>query len=95
MARTPLANAADTHWWTFTAPRTGSYEIRLGELPSAYRLAIYYPGGSISTATSGTEDRVRTLALSAGTRVDIAVSVGFGAAVPARAYRLGVTPPTV
>ena len=95
MARTALANAGDTHWWTFTAPRTGSYEIRLGELPSAYRLAIYYPGGSISTATSGTEDRVRTLSLSAGARVDIAVSVGFGAAVPSRAYRLGVTPPTL
>ena len=41
------------------------------------------------------EDRVRTLSLPAGARVDIAVSVGFGAAVPARAYRLGVTPPTL
>ena len=93
MARTPLANAADVHWWTFNAPAAGSYEIRLGELPSAYRLAIYHPGGSTSTVTSGTQDRVRTVQLAAGARVDIAVSLGNGTAVPDRAYRLGVTPP--
>ena len=92
--RTPLMNNSDTHWWTYTVPTAGSYSIRLGELPSAYRLAVYYPGGSTATSSSGTADRVRTLTLAAGTRIDIAVTVGQGTAVPDRAYALSVTPPT-
>ena len=93
VARAPLANAADTHWWTFTAPRAGTYAVRLGELPSAYRLAIFYPGGSSSTSGSGTQDRVQNVQLTAGARMDIAISVGNGKAAPDRAYRVSVTPP--
>jgi hypothetical protein len=95
VARTALAGAADTHWWTFTAPTAGTYEVRLGDLPSAYRLAVSHPGGSTSTGSSSTQDRVRTMQLAAGARVHIAISVGYGTPTPDRAYRLSVTPPAV
>jgi hypothetical protein len=67
--------------------------VRLSDLPRAYRLTIHHPGGSSSTASSSTTDRVRTITLAAGTRVDVAISPAFGGVDPARAYRLTITPP--
>jgi len=72
----------------------GTYAVSLGDLPAAYRLSIYYPGGSRSTVNSGTADRNLTVNLAAGARVDIAVGIGYGTPVPTRAYRLGVTAPS-
>jgi hypothetical protein len=71
----------------------GTYEVRLGELPRAYRLTVYYPGGSTSTSNSSTSERVRTITLAAGARVDIAISATDAGVDPTRAYRIGVTAP--
>jgi hypothetical protein len=65
----------------------------LGELPRAYRLTVHHPGGSTSTTNSSTSDRVRTITLAAGARVDIAISATDAGVDPTRAYRLSVTPP--
>ena len=92
-ARAPLVSETDTHWWTFTARTSGTYEVRLGDLPQAYRLTVHYPGGSSSSASSSTADRVRTVTLAAGARLDIAISSAYGGFDPARAYRLAITPP--
>jgi hypothetical protein len=93
VARAPLAAATDTHWWSFTAGAAGTYEVRLGDLPRAYRLTVHYPGGSTSTTNSSTSDRVRTITLAAGARVDIAISATDAGVDPTRAYRIGVRAP--
>lgn len=69
-----MRNTGDAQWWSFTAPAAGTYTVRLSDLPAAYRLSAYYPGGGRSTYSSSLSDRVITRTLSAGQRIVVSVA---------------------
>ncbi len=85
-----MRSATDVHWWHLVAPADGTYSVILSDLPRNYGLAVMYPSGNASTTNSGTNDRVRTVSLKAGQRLDIAVSVGSGGYSTDQPYRLSV-----
>jgi hypothetical protein len=86
-----MRSATDEQWWSFTAPAEGNYEVRLSGLPRNYGLAAYYPGGSSSTTSSGTGDRVRNVTLRPGQKLTIRVNVGSGGFSATDPYRVSVT----
>ncbi|MCF8543177.1 MAG: S8 family serine peptidase [Candidatus Nanopelagicales bacterium] len=91
-ARAAMRSATDTQFWAFTAPTTGTYEVRLSEQANPYRLSVSYPGGSTSTYSSSTGDRARSVSLQAGARLVISVQVVNGRYAATAPYRISVTP---
>lgn len=87
-----MRSATDTQFWAFTAPTTGTYEVRLSEQASPYRLSVSYPGGSTSSYSSSTGDRTRSVSLQAGARLVISVQVVNGNYSATNPYRISVTP---
>lgn len=87
-----MRSATDAQFWAFTAPVTGTYEVRLSEQAAPYRLSVSYPGGSTSSFSTSTGDRTRSVSLQAGARMVISVQVVNGAYSATAPYRISVTP---
>jgi hypothetical protein len=85
-----MRTGEDVQWWRFTAPTAGTYTVRLADLPAAYRLTAFYPGGSRSVFTSALSDRVITRTLTAGQQITISVAAEGGNGNLSEAYRLSV-----
>lgn len=85
-----MRSGTDVQWWSFTAAADGTYAITLSDLPNNYSLGATYPGGSFNTSSSGNGDRVRTVTLRSGDRVNIKVGVGSGGYSESSPYRISV-----
>lgn len=86
-----MRTAGDVQWWFVIAPTSGTYTVRLSDLPAAYRLSAFYPGGSQSTYSTSLRDRVLTRTLSAGQRIVISVAAVNDNGNMNNPYRLSVT----
>ena len=86
-----MRSGSDAQWWAYRVPTDGTYEVRLSQLPNNYGLTVFYPGGSASTTSTSTTDRVRSVQLRAGDRVSIEVSVESGGFSSSAPYRVTVS----
>ena len=90
-----MRQSDDVQWWYLTAPVSGTYTVRLSDLPAAYRLAIFHPSGSRSVWSSNLNDRVITQDLVAGQRITVSVEARNSNGDLSNPYRLSVTTPAM